>query len=56
MITAEFAGFYVVTVYTPNAKDDLSRVALRFKHWDPAFLAYVKHLEASQTGRYFAAI
>ena len=25
MITAEFAKFYVVTVYTPNAKDDLSR-------------------------------
>jgi len=32
-------------VYTPNAKDDLSRVALRHKHWDPAFLAFVKELE-----------
>jgi len=28
--------FYVVTVYTPNAKDDLSRLPLRSKHWDPA--------------------
>ena len=45
LITAEFPKFYAVTVYTPNAKDDLSRLALRHKHWDPAFLAYVKLLE-----------
>jgi exodeoxyribonuclease-3 len=45
VITAEYAKFYVVTVYTPNAKDDLSRLQLRFKHWDPAFLAYCKQLE-----------
>ena len=45
VITAEFPGFYVVTVYTPNAKDDLSRLALRHQHWDPAFLAYCKLLE-----------
>jgi len=45
VITAEFDEFYVVTVYTPNAKDDLSRLALRFKHWDPAFLAYCRLLE-----------
>lgn len=45
VITAEFDKFYVVTVYTPNAKDDLSRLPLRFEHWDPAFLAYCKQLE-----------
>jgi len=45
VIAAEFDTFYVVTVYTPNAKDDLSRVPLRHKHWDPAFLAYCKELE-----------
>lgn len=45
VITAEFEKFYVVTVYTPNAKDDLSRIPLREKHWDPAFLAYCKRLE-----------
>jgi exodeoxyribonuclease-3 len=45
LITAEFEKFYVVTVYTPNAKDDLSRLDLRFKHWDPAFLAYCRQLE-----------
>lgn len=45
VITAEFADFYIVTVYTPNAKEDLSRVQLRHKMWDPAFLAYCKVLE-----------
>jgi exodeoxyribonuclease-3 len=45
VIAAEFDKFYVVTVYTPNAKDDLSRIPLRFQHWDPAFLAYCQLLE-----------
>jgi exodeoxyribonuclease-3 len=45
VIAAEFEDFYVVTVYTPNAKDDLSRIPLRQKHWDPGFLAYCKQLE-----------
>lgn len=45
VLTAEFKDFYVVTVYTPNAKDDLSRLELRHKHWDPAFLSYVDKLQ-----------
>ncbi len=45
VITAEYDSYFVVTVYTPNAKEDLSRLALRFEHWDPAFLAYLKLLE-----------
>ena len=48
VVAAEFEKFWVVTVYTPNAKDDLSRVPLRHKHWDPAFLAYCKKLEESK--------
>jgi exodeoxyribonuclease-3 len=44
VIAAEFASFWVVSVYTPNAKDDLSRIAMR-KQWDPAFLMYMKQLE-----------
>lgn len=48
IVAAEFEKFYVVTVYTPNAKDDLSRIPLRHKHWDPAFLAYCKELEKSK--------
>lgn len=45
LIAAEFDDYYVVTVYTPNSKGDLSRLELRDKHWDPAFLAYMKQLE-----------
>lgn len=45
VIAAEFKDFYVVTVYTPNSKDDLSRIPLRHKKWDPAFLEYVKKLD-----------
>lgn len=45
VISAEFEKFFVVSVYTPNAKDDLSRLALREKSWDPAFLAHCKELE-----------
>ncbi len=45
VLTAEFDKFFLITVYTPNAKDDLSRIPLRHEHWDPAFLAYAKELE-----------
>ncbi len=45
VVAAEFADFFVVTVYTPNAKEDLSRVKIRHEQWDPAFLAYCQELE-----------
>lgn len=48
VIAAEFDNFFVITVYTPNAKDDLSRVELRYKQWDPAFLEYCQRLEKSK--------
>ncbi len=44
VIALEFSDFYIVNVYTPNAKNDLSRIPLRYKHWDPAFLEYVTDL------------
>ncbi len=47
VLTLEFEPFFVTTVYTPNAKDDLSRIAMR-QQWDPAFLAYVKQLEVAK--------
>ena len=50
VLTAKFEHFYVVTVYTPNAKDDLSRIPLREKHWDPAFLEYCQGLETGAFG------
>lgn len=45
VVTAEYEDFYVVSVYTPNAKDTLERIELRHKGWDPAFLEYVNELE-----------
>ena len=48
VIAAEYENFFVATVYTPNSKDDLSRVPLRHTLWDPAFLAYMKLLESEK--------
>jgi len=48
VLTAEYEKLFVVTVYTPNAKEDLSRIPLRRDHWDPAFLEYCKHLEKTK--------
>lgn len=42
--TLEFEAFYVVSVYTPNAKDDLTRLPVRTE-WDRAFLSYMKQLQ-----------
>ena len=47
VLTAEFKNFFVVNVYTPNSKPDLSRLNLRYKKWDPAFLEYLKTLRQS---------
>ena len=33
-----------MTVYTPNVKENLSRLSVRHEKWDPAFLAHVKAL------------
>jgi exodeoxyribonuclease-3 len=48
VISAEYKDFYIVTVYTPNSKGDLSRLKLRDKHWDPAFLEYITRLNAKK--------
>lgn len=44
VIAAEFDDFYVVTAYTPNVKDDLTRVPLRVQ-WDKAITAYCADLQ-----------
>jgi exodeoxyribonuclease-3 len=44
VLTVELEGFYVSTVYTPNAKDDLSRIPMR-QQWDPAYLEYMDRLQ-----------
>ena len=43
VITLEYKTFYLITVYTPNAKEDLSRLGYRME-WEDAFLAYVNGL------------
>lgn len=47
VITLEYRDFYLITVYTPNAKDDLSRLDYR-QIWEDDFLAYIKTLEQSK--------
>jgi len=47
VLSAEFDDFWVVTVYTPNTKGDLSRLAVRTK-WDKAFLEHVQELEKTK--------
>lgn len=48
VITAEFKEFFLVAVYTPNTKDDLSRLPLRHDRWDQAFLLHVNRLQAKK--------
>ncbi len=45
VITLEFKNYFLVTVYTPNAKRDLSRLAYRSNEWDKDFLKYMKKLD-----------
>lgn len=45
VITLEFADYYLVTVYTPNAKRDLTRLEYR-EVWEDDFLAYLNTLNA----------
>ncbi len=45
VIAVELDDIYVITTYTPNSKDDLSRLKLRHKQWDPVFLEYMFRLE-----------
>lgn len=47
VIAAEYEDFYVVTAYTPNAKDDLTRIPLREK-WDAALAVYCAKLQTKK--------
>jgi exodeoxyribonuclease-3 len=44
VLTAEYADFFLVNVYVPNSKRELTRLAYR-QQWDKDFLAYLKKLE-----------
>ncbi len=45
VITLEFSDLYLVNVYVPNSKMDLSRLPYREKEWDVDFLKFLKKLE-----------
>ncbi|MHA6482607.1 exodeoxyribonuclease III [Paenibacillus sp. strain BS8-2] len=47
VITLEFDSYYMVTVYTPNAKRDLSRLDYRLE-WETRFMCYLNELDASK--------
>lgn len=44
VLTAEFAGHFLVNVYVPNSQRELTRLPYR-QEWDRALLAYLKALE-----------
>lgn len=44
VVTTDHGDFYLVNVYTPNAKDDLARLDFRTRVWDPAFRAHCARL------------
>ncbi len=44
VITLEMSGFYLVTVYTPNAQDELRRLDYRMR-WEDDFQAYLRELD-----------
>ena len=48
IICFELENYYLVTVYTPNSKRDLSRLNYRHKEWDVDFLKYLKKLESKK--------
>ena len=48
VICFELEHYYLVTVYTPNSKRDLSRLNYRQKEWDIDFLKYLKKLESKK--------
>ncbi|MEI6034758.1 MAG: exodeoxyribonuclease III [Verrucomicrobiae bacterium] len=45
VITAEFQGFFVVNVYTPNSQRELGRLAYRTREWTPAFIGFLSDLQ-----------
>lgn len=47
VITLEFENFFMVNVYTPNAKKDLLRLVYRMK-WEDDFRKYLKMLDENK--------
>ena len=48
VITCEYDGFFLVNVYVPNSKGDLSRLRYRYQSWDPDLKDYVIELRSKK--------
>ncbi|NBU33273.1 exodeoxyribonuclease III [bacterium] len=45
VLSAKINGIWIVTVYTPNSKDKLERLPMRYQVWDKSFLDHLQELE-----------
>lgn len=45
ILTLELEDFFAVTVYVPNSKNELERLELREKEWDPTLKEYLTRLD-----------
>jgi exodeoxyribonuclease-3 len=48
VLTVEYEKVFVVNVYTPNSKPDLSRLEFRVNVWDKIFRDYCTHLQSKK--------
>lgn len=48
VVTLEFEKFYIVNVYTPNVKRELTRLPYRMK-WEDDFLDYINNLKEKKS-------
>lgn len=48
IITLEYEKFYLINIYAPNVKRDLSRLNYRME-WENCFLEYIKKLEQNKS-------
>ncbi|MCH2154665.1 MAG: exodeoxyribonuclease III [Opitutales bacterium] len=48
VVIAEYADFYIVSVYTPNSQNALARLDYRIDGWDVAFREKMRELDAKK--------
>ena len=44
----EYENYFLINVYTPNSKRELTRLSYRYNEWDPDFLDFVCYLEKTK--------
>jgi exodeoxyribonuclease-3 len=48
VISADMGDFFLVNVYTPNSKRELTRLDYRTREWTPAFIEHLQALEKTK--------